>query len=185
MLVTAATSSDDVVSRRLPGMPAPGRVVVVGDVGLDLKRHDMYEKELELRMSTSYGPGRYDPVYEDEGRDYPYGYVRWTEGRNMEEYLRLLARAASRSSAPADGALPRRGCDGRVRGAEARGSSAALVLLEYPTRRGPAAHGPCTQPSRPNCRAHSASPWSVPARSPRATHVPNLIKLRTGSSSAR
>src|SRR5206468_2646794 len=52
---------------------------------------DFYEKELDFLMSTSYGPGRYDDVYEQEGRDYPLGYVRWTENRNMEEYLRLLA----------------------------------------------------------------------------------------------
>ena len=51
----------------------------------------MYEKELDFLISTSYGPGRYDPVYEEEGHDYPIGYVRWTENRNMEEYLRLLA----------------------------------------------------------------------------------------------
>ena len=71
-----------------------GRVVIVGDVGLELRRSDLYEKELDVVMSTSYGPGRYDPVYELEGRDYPLGYVRWTENRNMEEYLRLLATGA-------------------------------------------------------------------------------------------
>ncbi|HEY1512871.1 MAG TPA: zinc-binding alcohol dehydrogenase, partial [Gaiellaceae bacterium] len=91
VIITAATSSSAVVSDAFQACRRRGRVIVVGDVGLDLKRNDMYEKELELRMSTSYGPGRYDSVYEDEGNDYPYGYVRWTEGRNMEEYLRLLA----------------------------------------------------------------------------------------------
>ncbi len=68
-----------------------GRVVLVGDVGLDLDRADLYEKELDFLISTSYGPGRYDPSYEEHGLDYPIGYVRWTENRNMAEYLRLLA----------------------------------------------------------------------------------------------
>jgi predicted dehydrogenase len=67
-----------------------GRVVVVGAVGMDLPREPYYMKELELRMSTSYGPGRYDPAYEERGHDYPYGYVRWTEQRNMEAFLWLL-----------------------------------------------------------------------------------------------
>jgi predicted dehydrogenase len=67
-----------------------GRVVIVGDVGLELKRSPFYEKEIELRISCSYGPGRYDPAYEAEGVDYPAAYVRWTENRNMQSYLDLL-----------------------------------------------------------------------------------------------
>jgi len=67
------------------------RVVVVGAVKMELPRDDFYRKELELRLSRSYGPGRYDPVYEDKGVDYPVGYVRWTEQRNMEAFLRLIA----------------------------------------------------------------------------------------------
>jgi threonine dehydrogenase-like Zn-dependent dehydrogenase len=91
VIVTAATSSSQVVSEAFEACRRKGRVVIVGDVGLDLKRNDMYAKELDLRMSTSYGPGRYDVVYEEEGHDYPYAYVRWTEGRNLDEYLKLLA----------------------------------------------------------------------------------------------
>ncbi|MDD5681614.1 MAG: Gfo/Idh/MocA family oxidoreductase, partial [Candidatus Omnitrophica bacterium] len=68
-----------------------GKVIIVGDVGLNLKRGDFYKKELDLLISTSYGPGRYDERYEKAGHDYPYPYVRWTENRNMEEYLRLLS----------------------------------------------------------------------------------------------
>jgi predicted dehydrogenase len=67
------------------------RVVVVGLVGMDVPRHSFYAKELELRLSRSYGPGRYDPGYEEKGNDYPIGYVRWTEKRNMEAFLRLVA----------------------------------------------------------------------------------------------
>lgn len=68
-----------------------GRVVVVGAVGMTLPREPYYLKELELRLSTSYGPGRYDPDYEEKGKDYPYGYVRWTERRNMSAFLQLIA----------------------------------------------------------------------------------------------
>ena len=90
-ILTAATSSSEVVRQAMQACRRKGRVVIVGDVGLDLQRVDMYEKELDLLMSTSYGPGRYDPVYEEDGNDYPLGYVRWTENRNMEEYLKLVA----------------------------------------------------------------------------------------------
>lgn len=65
--------------------------MLVGDVGLNLKRGDLYEKEIDFLISCSYGPGRYDPQYEEGGQDYPLPYVRWTEGRNMEEYLKLLS----------------------------------------------------------------------------------------------
>lgn len=68
-----------------------GRVSVVGDIGLDLDRAKMYRKELELRLSCSYGPGRYDPDYELAGKDYPIQHARWTEGRNLEYFIDLLA----------------------------------------------------------------------------------------------
>ena len=69
-----------------------GTVVVIGDVGLDIPRDVFYEKELDLRLSRSYGPGRYDRAYEEQGIDYPVGYVRWTENRNMEAFLDTAAR---------------------------------------------------------------------------------------------
>ena len=69
-----------------------GRIVIVGKVGLDLERKEIYNKELELTISCSYGPGRYDDQYEKKGIDYPYGYVRWTENRNMLEFLDLIDR---------------------------------------------------------------------------------------------
>lgn len=92
VIVTAATPSSDPMSVAAQACRRKGRIVIVGDVGLELKREDLYAKELDVLMSTSYGPGRYDSVYELEGRDYPIGYVRWTENRNMAEYLELIAR---------------------------------------------------------------------------------------------
>jgi predicted dehydrogenase len=90
VIITAATPSHDVVSSAFQMCRKKGRVVLVGDVGLNLKREDFYSKELDFFISTSYGPGRYDARYEEKGVDYPPGYVRWTENRNMAEYLRLI-----------------------------------------------------------------------------------------------
>ena len=90
IIITAATKSSDPV--QLAGEIArdKARVVLVGDVGISIPRAPYYMKELDFRISRSYGPGRYDTSYEEKGRDYPVGYVRWTEKRNMEEFLRLV-----------------------------------------------------------------------------------------------
>lgn len=90
-IITAATESDVPVQQAMQMTRKKGRVVVVGSVGLNLKRHPFYEKELDFLISCSYGPGRYDKNYEEQGIDYPYAYVRWTENRNMQEYLGMLA----------------------------------------------------------------------------------------------
>ena len=89
-LVCAATPSSEPIELASALCRDRGRVVVVGDVGLEVPRPPFYEKELELRLSRSYGPGRYDPSYEEHGHDYPIGYVRWTEQRNLAEFLRLV-----------------------------------------------------------------------------------------------
>jgi len=90
IIITAATPSDEVVSSAFKMCRKKGRVVLVGDVGLNLNRADFYTKEIDFLISTSYGPGRYDKSYEEQGLDYPISYVRWTENRNMAEYLRLI-----------------------------------------------------------------------------------------------
>lgn len=91
ILITASTKENGPVEMAGEIARKKGRVVVVGAVGMEIPREPYYKKELELRLSTSYGPGRYDPEYEEKGHDYPYGYVRWTEGRNMEAFLALIA----------------------------------------------------------------------------------------------
>lgn len=91
VLITAATSSNQPVELAGEISRQKGRVVVVGAVGLNIPRQPYYDRELTFKISMSYGPGRYDPEYEDRGHDYPYGYVRWTEGRNIEAFLDLLA----------------------------------------------------------------------------------------------
>jgi predicted dehydrogenase/threonine dehydrogenase-like Zn-dependent dehydrogenase len=90
-IITAATESDLPVQQAMEMTRKKGKVVVVGAVGLHLKRSPFYEKEIDFLISCSYGPGRYDSSYEEQGIDYPYAYVRWTENRNMQEYLRMLA----------------------------------------------------------------------------------------------
>ena len=91
VIITAGTKSNAPVELSLEYARKKSRVVVVGSVGMNVPRSPLYEKELEIRISTSYGPGRYDPAYEEKGADYPVGYVRWTEKRNMEAVLSLLA----------------------------------------------------------------------------------------------
>ncbi len=90
-LITAAGSSNDPMELAIQISRDRGRVVVVGGVKMDVPRDECYHKELEIKLSRSYGPGRYDPTYEEKGVDYPIGYVRWTEKRNMEAFLDLLA----------------------------------------------------------------------------------------------
>ena len=91
VLITAATSSNEPVHQAALMSRKRGRIVLVGVAGLELSRADFYEKELTLQVSCSYGPGRYDPIYEESGIDYPVGYVRWTEQRNFEAVLDMLA----------------------------------------------------------------------------------------------
>jgi predicted dehydrogenase/threonine dehydrogenase-like Zn-dependent dehydrogenase len=90
VILTAATSSNDPVELAPRLCRDRGRVVIVGDVGLQIPRAPYYEKEIDLRLSRSYGPGRYDQAYEEHGQDYPIGYVRWTEGRNMKAIVELI-----------------------------------------------------------------------------------------------
>ena len=96
VIVCAASEGSEVTNLALRLARKKGRVVLVGATGLDLDRALLYEKELDLLMSTSYGPGRYDPVYEEQGHDYPPAYVRWTEERNLLAFLRLVQEGSVR-----------------------------------------------------------------------------------------
>jgi len=91
VIITASTKSNDLVAEAARMSRQRGRIVLVGVVGLELNRADFYEKELSFQVSCSYGPGRYDAGYEEKGRDYPYGFVRWTEQRNFEAVLDMMA----------------------------------------------------------------------------------------------
>lgn len=91
VIITASTKSNEPVHQAALMCRKRGRIVLVGVAGLALSRADFYEKELSFQVSCSYGPGRYDPTYEEKGIDYPVGFVRWTEQRNFEAVLDLLA----------------------------------------------------------------------------------------------
>lgn len=94
VIIAAATKSNEPVHQAAMMSRKRGRIVLVGVAGLELSRADFYEKELSFQVSCSYGPGRYDTEYEDKGRDYPVGFVRWTEQRNFEAVLDMMASGA-------------------------------------------------------------------------------------------
>jgi predicted dehydrogenase/threonine dehydrogenase-like Zn-dependent dehydrogenase len=152
-IITAATPSAEPVQLAATICRDRGRIVVVGTVDLGVSRQPMYMKELSLVLSRSYGPGRYDPQYEEDGVDYPVGYVRWTEKRNMEAFLELLASGAINVTP-----FIERRCSveqGSAAYQELKDSGAYTVLLEYPLQ---------TLGKMP--AAASDSPQSVRARQP-------------------
>ena len=129
VLITASTKSDELIHQAATMCRQRGRIVLVGVIGLNLQRADFYEKELSFQVSCSYGPGRYDANYEKMGLDYPIGFVRWTEQRNFEAVLGLMA----------DGKLVvdplithRFGFDDALEGYQAVGEKGAMgIVLEY------------------------------------------------------
>lgn len=90
VMMTLSTDSQDPIHQAAQMCRKRGRIILVGITGLHLNRADFYDKELSFQVSCSYGPGRYDPLYEDKSQDYPLGFVRWTAQRNMEAFLTLL-----------------------------------------------------------------------------------------------
>jgi predicted dehydrogenase/threonine dehydrogenase-like Zn-dependent dehydrogenase len=177
VLITAATESDEVVRTAMQACRKKGRVVLVGDVGLHLQRSDMYEKELDFLISTSYGPGRYDDVYELEGQDYPLGYVRWTENRNMEEYLRLLAEGRISLEGLGEESFPVDEAGAAYEALKSGETKPLLVLLSYPERDGPEA-----RTTRLRIHAPKADRIGVALVGAggfaQGQHLPNLVKLR-------
>ena len=99
VIIAAATPSNQPLETAAELTRVRGKVVVVGLVGMDVPRDPFYKKELDLRLSMSYGPGRYDAQYEEGGVDYPFGHVRWTEGRNMQAFVELVAQGKLTPSA--------------------------------------------------------------------------------------
>jgi predicted dehydrogenase len=106
--------------------------VLVGDVGLNLNRADFYAKEIDFFISTSYGPGRYDQRYEEQGLEYPVAYVRWTENRNMAEYLRLLADGRLRVGPLVSARYPVQEAPAAYASLSEAGKKPMVVLLTYP-----------------------------------------------------
>ena len=94
VIITASTSSDEPIHQAAQMCRKRARIVLVGMAGLKISREDFYKKELTFQVSASYGPGRYDPNYEEKGQDYPVGFVRWTEQRNFEAVLDMMVTGA-------------------------------------------------------------------------------------------
>jgi predicted dehydrogenase len=94
ILITASSASDEIIHQAALMCRKRARIILVGVVGLNIRRDDFYEKEISFQVSSSYGPGRYDPQYEEEGLDYPLAYVRWTSKRNIESVLDLMSSGA-------------------------------------------------------------------------------------------
>lgn len=133
VLVTAAAKSDAAINLAMEVARPKGTVVIVGDVGLSLKREHFYRKELDLLMSTSYGPGRYDRDYEEGGHDYPFGHVRWTMNRNMQAYVSLIAEGRIDVGTLIERVVPVSEAPAAYRDlARAHGAAPLGVLLSYP-----------------------------------------------------
>jgi predicted dehydrogenase/threonine dehydrogenase-like Zn-dependent dehydrogenase len=160
VLVCAAARGPEVANLAMRLCRKKGRVVIVGDVGLDLDRSLMYEKELDVLISTSYGPGRYDPSYEEKGIDYPAPYVRWTLNRNMAAFLDLLREGRVKVRPLIDRVFPLEEAAAAYEAIDrdAPGERPVGVLLRYP--------------AAPEAAAGEGSPAPAAARPPAAFFDP-------------
>ncbi|MBL8227455.1 MAG: bi-domain-containing oxidoreductase [Bryobacterales bacterium] len=131
VIVAAAAKSAGPCRTALEICRDRGRMVIVGAVDMSFPWNDMYLKEIQLYMARAYGPGSYDPVYEKQGRDYPFGYVRWTENRNMEEFLRLAATGAIQTRPLVTHEFPLDQAPEAYQTIMAPDSSSLAVLLRY------------------------------------------------------
>jgi predicted dehydrogenase len=183
VLIAAATPSSAPVRQAVELLRRRGRVVVVGAVGLDIDREAFYRKDAELRIACSYGPGRHDPAYEVEGRDYPYDFVRWTENRNMAEFLRLVATGHIEVAPLIDLRFPIARADEAYAAATGAEREKVLgVLLEYPQA---GAERPVERRVEvlPQKRPGSAVGFALvgPGSFAREVHLPNLAALAPGA----
>jgi predicted dehydrogenase/threonine dehydrogenase-like Zn-dependent dehydrogenase len=178
VIVSAATESNQVISEAMQACRKKGRIVLVGDVGLDLNRADFYKKELDFLISTSYGPGRYDPFYEEGGQDYPIAYVRWTENRNMQAYIDLLAKGKVKLGNLYHPPYPIDKAGEAYDALKGEGDKPLLVLLEYPERDGlritrvPLRTVEATKSGKIRVALAGASSFA------QGMHLPNMVKLR-------
>ena len=179
VIITASTPSDSVISTAFKMCRKKGRVVLIGDVGLHLNREDIYTKELDFRVSTSYGPGRYDRVYEEQGLDYPVAYVRWTENRNMAEYLRVLGEGRINIDSLISAIYPLDQATSAYVALENEDRKPLMILLSYPVHgvnevAGRTVANPAARPARPGRIRIALVGAGAFAK---AMHLPNLRRL--------
>ena len=179
VIITAASPSDAIVSTAFQMCRKKGRVVLVGDVGLQLNRADFYQKELDFLISSSYGPGRYDRRYEEEGLDYPVAFVRWTENRNMSEYLRMLNERKVTVAPLIEATYPINEAPEAYERLKTDGKKPLMVLLAYPQEMKEPAHSRVVM----NAIAQRASGGRIrmaiigAGGFAKAMHLPNLKAL--------
>jgi predicted dehydrogenase/threonine dehydrogenase-like Zn-dependent dehydrogenase len=181
VIVCASAPSDAIVNDAVRMVRRKGRVVPVGLIGLGVDRAPLYQREADILISTSYGPGRYDPSYEEAGLDYPYAYVRWTENRNMEAFLHLLASGDVKVAPLVDLEVP----------AERAGEAYAAVngpepplaaVLTYPGRDEPRREVVRTSGARGRAVSGAVRVAIVGAGSfVRGVHIPNLKRDASAS----
>ena len=177
VIVTAATASDEVISEAMQACRKKGRVVLVGDVGLNLNRADFYKKELDFLISTSYGPGRYDPYYEEGGQDYPMAYVRWTENRNMQAYIDLLDKRKICLDNLHKEPFSIEQAGDAYEALKGEGEKPLLVLLQYPEREN--ARNKRVQLRPTSLKTDKIRIALAGASSfAQGMHLPNMVKLR-------
>jgi predicted dehydrogenase/threonine dehydrogenase-like Zn-dependent dehydrogenase len=181
-IITAATTSDAISQQAMELTRKKGRVVVVGAVGLGLKRSPFYEKEIDFLISCSYGPGRYDTQYEKKGEDYPYAFVRWTENRNMQEYLQLIADGKVKLDSILEREYDLSQVQSAYKDLQDTVSKPLGITLRYP------AASPATLPQKLETKVSLRSPKTdgkinvalVGAGSfAKTVHLPNLQKLKS------
>lgn len=178
VVITAASSSSEILSRAFRMCRKKGRVVLVGDVGLDIARSDIYEKELDFLVSTSYGPGRYDRSFEEEGIDYPVAYVRWTETRNMAAYLEQIANGAVRLDQLVGS--PRRLDEAPAvyEALKQPQGSPLCVVIQYDGAEEPAQVSQAVVRSAPSTADRIGIAVIGTGGFSRSTHLPNLARLK-------
>jgi predicted dehydrogenase/threonine dehydrogenase-like Zn-dependent dehydrogenase len=132
VILCASAKSSESINQAFKMCRERGRVVIVGAVGLELERPDFYNKEIDLRMSRSYGPGRYDRRFEEQGYDYPPAYVRWTETRNLSAFLEAVAAKRVNVAALISAEYPIENAQAAYDDVLKGGPSKIGVLLKYP-----------------------------------------------------
>jgi predicted dehydrogenase len=172
VLLCHASTSSDPTNAAIRMCRRRGRVVVVGAFGLDIEREPFFKGEVDLLISTSLGPGRYDPSYEERGRDYPFEHVRWTEQRNLEEFLRLVAVRAVDVRSLTDLVRPLEEAPQAYEALTSARPRPVGVLLSYAPRPAPAEEA---EPARPGKGARRLSIVGA-GEFTRAVHLPIILR---------
>ncbi|MBI3200145.1 MAG: bi-domain-containing oxidoreductase [Myxococcales bacterium] len=179
VIITASGAGDEIVSSAFRMCRRRGRVVLVGDVGLALKRQDIYEKELDFLVSTSYGPGRYDADFEVRGLKYPLAYVRWTETENMAAFLDLVSAGRVSLTSLIGGEFPVAEAQAAYTALETKERPPILALLKYGTSEEIASSAPVqVTATRSSPKTRIGVAVVGPGGFAKAVHLPNLTSLR-------